>query len=99
MPRFESTSLVEVLKELKKKGYHHAITIAHGQARIPDTGDTFLPENLSIAEVIRLEGDSNADEEAIVYAVLSTSGVKGVIIDSFGPHADQEIADFIDKIV
>jgi hypothetical protein len=98
MPPFENYSLLEVLAELKKTGHSHTFTIAEGRAHVEETGDYFSPSALKIVGDYRIEGDSNPDDEVIVYAIASSNGVKGVIINSFGTNADRQIAAFISKI-
>jgi hypothetical protein len=46
------------------------------------------PEDLVIREVHRFEGISDPDDMAVVYAIESTAGVQGALIDAFGVYAD-----------
>lgn len=88
-------SVTEVVNELKSRGFYHTFTIERGKVHSVDTGEFFAPQAMSLLETIRVEDDSNPDEETVVYAVASRSGIKGVIVDSFGRNADPEIAEFI----
>ena len=41
-----------------------------------------------IDEFYRFEGMSNPSDNSIVYAISSTGGVKGVLVDGYGVYAD-----------
>ena len=98
MPADETYGLLNILADLKKIGFQQSLIVNGGRALHPVTRESFTPEQVKLAGIYRVEGDSNNDEEAVVYALTSTSGTKGLIIDSFGPHADPEIADFMSKV-
>jgi hypothetical protein len=98
MATFESYSLLKILDDLKAKGYSRCLTIKKGKAHFADSNKSFAPETMLLVGTYRVEGDSNNDEEAVIYALKTQSGEKGTIIDSFGPHADPEKAEFISKV-
>jgi hypothetical protein len=58
----------------------------------------FLPEDLEIVDVYRYEGDSDPGDEAVVYAIESKSGVKGVFVSGYGMSADANAQRMIDAI-
>jgi hypothetical protein len=51
-------------------------------------GQRFAPKDLKIRGYYRFEGVSDPDDMAIVYAIETSSGVRGVLIDAFGVYAD-----------
>jgi len=52
------------------------------------TNESLLPEDFTIDEFHRFEGDSNPSDESIVYAISSAKhGIKGVLVNAFGPDA------------
>jgi hypothetical protein len=44
----------------------------------------FAPEELSVDEIVRFEGMSDPDDEAILFAVRTLDGVKGTYTVPFG---------------
>jgi hypothetical protein len=55
-------------------------------------------EDLAIADVYRCEGDSDPSDEAIVYAIESTSGIKGILINGYGISSDLKTCSIQNKI-
>src|SRR5689334_12520156 len=48
----------------------------------------FGADEFEIVEVYRFEGDSDPSDEAVVYAIESKNGMKGVIVNGYGVSAD-----------
>ena len=60
--------------------------------------EKFKSEDLEIVDVYRYEGDSDPSDEAIVYAIESKSGVKGILINGYGVSSDSRISSIVEKI-
>lgn len=58
----------------------------------------FDPEDFEIVEVYRFEGDSDPADEAVVYAIESKNGLKGVLVSGFGPSADSMSSEMARKL-
>jgi hypothetical protein len=50
--------------------------------------DKFDPEDFEIVEVYRFEGNSDPADEAVVYAIESNRGHKGVLVNGYGPSSE-----------
>jgi hypothetical protein len=53
---------------------------------------------MEIVEYHRFEGVSTPDDMAIVFAVECRDGKKGLVISSYGPYAELDIVNFMDKV-
>lgn len=60
--------------------------------------EKFKNEDLEIVDVYRYEGDSDPSDEAIVYAIESKSGIRGILINGYGVSSDSRIANIVQKI-
>ena len=49
--------------------------------------DTCNPDDLEIVEIYRFEGDTDPADQAVVYAIESKSGLKGVLVSGYGASA------------
>ncbi len=58
----------------------------------------FNPEDFEITEVYRFEGESDPSDEAVVYAIESTSGMKGVLVNGYGISADPLSSEMAKKL-
>jgi hypothetical protein len=60
--------------------------------------DKFDPAEFEIMEVYRFEGDTDPADEAVVYAIESHNGLKGVLVNAFGIYADAMSDEMIKKL-
>ena len=60
----------------------------------------FAPDALVVEEVVRFEGESDPDEQAILFALRSPAGdVRGTFATPYGPLADATSADVVRRLV
>ena len=92
-------TVVEAIEGLRKRGYKKDFNLAFDKL-ICSEKEVFLEaENFEITEMHRFEGESNPDDEDVVYAVESKDGKhKGVITSAFGKDADIVSAEMIKKL-
>ena len=55
-------------------------------------------DDFEIVEVYRFEGNTDPADEAIVYAVESRKGLKGVLVNGYGISAESMSADMAKKL-
>lgn len=95
------TPLSTVMASLAKKGFDKDFRINHEGARLDNKGRTYQPEDLWILKVYRFEGESDPADMAALYAIETTDGKKGFILNAFGTYSDQDqkyYDDFIMKV-
>lgn len=80
-------SLVDALDDLKKRGYEADFELQSNCLYCNHLDLRLYEEEFHIDEVHRFEGDSNPDDNAVVYALTSPTGVKGTIVDGYGASA------------
>jgi hypothetical protein len=85
-------TLRRVIDELSRRGYTEHFRAVDGGLQALGTGQRFAPKDLKIRGYYRFEGVSDPDDMAIAYAIETTSGVRGVLIDAFGVYADPTTA-------
>lgn len=54
--------------------------------------------DFEITEVYRFEGNSDPSDEAVVYAIESINGMKGVLVNGYGISADIMSSDMAKKL-
>jgi hypothetical protein len=81
-------SLSAALKALKEKGYTHDFNLHPEWIECPPLKLRLAPEEFHVDEVHRFEGMTNPDDSSILFAISSSSGVKGVLVDAYGAYAD-----------
>lgn len=90
-PTYHYTTVLEALDDLKDKGFHHDYNMNY-EAIIEN------PHQYAIEHVYRYEGDSDPDEESVVYGIISIAGVKGVFVSGFSANSDDEARLILEKL-
>ena len=90
-PIYHYATVSEALEQLNKKGFIHDFNLQ-------DETIQRNPHNYEIEHVYRYEGDSDPDEEAVVYGITSNSGEKGVYVAGFSANSESEAATVLAKL-
>lgn len=91
-------TVLEIIERLREKNYCDDFEIKEERIVSRDSGKDYSPDELVIERIYRYEGDSNPDDNAIVYAITAKDGGKGVLVDSYGTYADVKLAKVIGAI-
>lgn len=91
-------TMVEAVEALKKRGFSQNMSVNEdGKLALTD-GKTFPPDEVTLVEYHRFEGETNPSDSSIVYAVESTSGAKGTVVDSYGAEGSEITSKFMNKV-
>lgn len=88
-------TLSEAIESLRQRGYTLSFEVANGRLRVVETGSLVAPEDVTVREHHRFEGESNPDDMSVVYAVESREGGRGVIVDAFGTYANPALGELL----
>ncbi len=91
-------TMTEALTNLNRRGFTYTFEIEEGGARCIETGELVEPENVAIEEYHRFEGESNPDDMSVVYAVITSSGLKGTFIDAYGAYSSSHTGSFLKEV-
>ena len=92
-------TLSETVNGLKKDGYNFDFNMADDCIICDQTKTSLSPDDFQIDKFYRFEGDSNPDDESIVYAISSPKfGMKGVLVNGYGISADPASEKLIEKL-
>jgi hypothetical protein len=92
-------TLSQTIEGLKKEGYTIDFNINQECLTCHKTNTVLSPDEFEIDAVYRFEGESNPDDEAVVYAISSpTYRVKGVLVNAYGPYADEVSSALVQKL-
>jgi len=83
------TTLSQVMKILSERGIHREFRMNKNCEMKFENSDTiYNPSDLTILKTYRFEGDSNPDDNAVLYVVKDNAGNRGMIIDSYGADSN-----------
>ncbi|MBN9384005.1 MAG: hypothetical protein J0H74_24850 [Chitinophagaceae bacterium] len=91
-------TVAEAVKGLKQRGYTIDFNLEADSISCPDIKPALRPSEFEITEVYRFEGDSDPADEAVVYAIESRDGRKGVLVNGFGVSADEMGEEMVEKL-
>ena len=86
----------EAVKGLKERGYTKDFNLKENC--IVCNEQKLHPEDFEIVEVYRYEGDSDPADEAVVYAIESNKGDRGVLVSGYGISADEMTSEMAKKL-
>jgi hypothetical protein len=91
------TTLTEATEALKEKGFTVEFTVnAEGCiSEAHNHGTTYSADKVNVVEFHRFEGDSDPADEAVIYALVTPFGTRGILIDAFGPDSDPNVDTFV----
>lgn len=93
------TTLSEILDKLKSEGYTVDFNLKSNYLECAENSLQVHPEDFVVDRVFRFEGDSNPEDEAIVYAISSEKhGLKGVLVNSYGTYADDITEELVQAL-
>jgi len=58
----------------------------------------YQPADVEVVNFFRFEGASDPADNSILYALHTSDGVKGTLIDAYGPYADQAVTRFMKEV-
>lgn len=97
MPAY--TTLSEAVNDLQRRGYTDDLQV-DGNCLVCTVKNAALdPEQFHIDEFHRFEGNSDPEDQSIVYAISSaTHQVKGLLINAYGPDASSMTQELVRKL-
>ena len=91
-------TMVEALAEVSKNGYGYSFKLKDGKAICLETADEFTPQEMTIVEFHRFEGDTDPGDMAVIYVVENDKNINGCLIDAYGAYADREMSQFLQHV-
>jgi len=77
-------SLADALDDLRKRGYEAEFEPQSPCLYCSDLDLRLIEEEFHVDEVYRFEENSNPEDNAVIYAISSSTGIKGTIVDGSG---------------
>lgn len=86
----------DALDKLKEQGYTTDFNLEENC--IVCHAGKFNADDFEITSIYRYEGDSNPGDESTVYGIESMTGIKGVLVTSYGAYSDKMSDDILQKL-
>ena len=91
--------LAHAVERLTEAGFRDDFRAERDGLRAVKAGRTFAPESLVVEEVVRLEGESDPDDEVVVFALRSPSPeTRGTYVVAYGTYVDPIDAEMMRRL-
>jgi hypothetical protein len=94
----EMTTMTAVMNKLYGEGYKENFIAKEQGLEAQETKKIYLPADVKIANFYRFEGESDPADNSILYAIETSDGIKGMLVDSYGPNSNQKVTKFITEV-
>ena len=87
------------LERLRNAGFRDSLRATPDGFVAEGTDPVYAPEELVVDEIVRFEGVSDPEDEAVLFALRSRSGaVRGTFVTSFGVKTDPVAAELVRRL-
>lgn len=69
-----------------------------GRMHIESGPESYQPNQVQIVNFYRFEGESDPADNSILYLIETEDGMKGTLLDAYGPYAQEQISQFIKQV-
>jgi hypothetical protein len=91
-------SLTMCLKRMVNEGYTEDFKITNEGLEDSQQHKHYHPEQIEIVNFFRFEGESDPDDNAILYVIETADGTKGTLVDAYGTYHDEKISQFMQEV-
>jgi len=91
-------TMVEALEQLKNKGYTHNFQVNEHGHLVEGEEVSFLPSQVELKEFHRFEGLTNPSDMSILYALETSSGLRGTVVDAYGVSGSETVSNFMNQV-
>ncbi len=88
-------SLSACLEKMVSMGYIDDFKAIESGLQSLKNERVYSPEEVTVDNFYRFEGNSDPDDMSILYAITANDGTKGTLIDAYGTYASAEVNEFM----
>lgn len=93
------TEMQRCLAKLEEKGYKDQFRVEKKVLQsLTDKKKKYKPKDVTAVNFYRFEGISDPDDMSILYAIETTDGNKGTLIDAYGNYSDEDTGEFMQEV-
>jgi ribosomal protein S8 len=91
-------SLANCLNKMVTEGYTEDFQITEKGLESLHKHNNYSPEQIQVVNFFRFEGQSDPDDNAILYVIETNDGTKGTLIDAYGVYNDPNVSKFMKDV-
>jgi len=94
----EMKTMASCLNKLVKDGYTEDFKAGERGLLSLQHEKIYEPGDIHVVNFFRFEGASDPADNSILYAIETTDGLKGTLVDAYGPYADAKVNTFMEEV-
>ncbi|HLP53054.1 MAG TPA: hypothetical protein VK154_19330 [Chitinophagales bacterium] len=91
-------TLLDALNDLKARGYNRDFNLRENCLECSQSGVQLSADDFEITETHHFDGQTDVDDEVVLYAIQSKDGLKGTLVNAYGTYADTSSDAIIAKL-
>ncbi len=92
-------SLALCLNKMVLDGYEDDFRVEDDQQLTSlKTNQKYKPEAVNVVNFFRFEGQSDPDDNTIMYVIETNHGLKGTLVDAYGAYSDEKVSSFFKNV-
>ena len=91
-------TLTSCVNKVVKDGYTDSFKVTRQGLYSCAKSKYYQPEEVRVINFYRFEGESDPGDMSIMYVIETADGVKGTLIDAFGPYSDDSVTAFMKQV-
>src|SRR3982750_3478545 len=91
-------TMVDCVNSLVLQGFTEDFKAREAGLESLTTRRIYKPEEVKILNFYRFEGESDPADNSILYAIETTDGKRGTLVDAYGPYADSKVSSFLHEV-
>lgn len=91
-------TLVDRMQQLQAAGWVAQFSVSEGAVRCDECGCSASPEEATVDEVFRFEGESDPADESILFAMTMPCEHRGALPATYGKDTAPEIGDVLTRL-
>jgi hypothetical protein len=91
-------TLTACVNKVVKDGFTDSFKVTPRGLFSPAKDKFFAPEEVHVLNFYRFEGESDPADNAIMYVIETDDGLRGTLIDAYGPYSDVNVNAFMKQV-
>jgi hypothetical protein len=92
------STLTSVVNKVVKSGYTDSFKVTKQGLHSAANATYYTPLEVNIINFYRFEGESDPADNTIMYVIETKDGLKGTLIDAYGPYSDANTNKFMNEV-
>ena len=87
-----------LMSKLEQHGYTGQFRVEKDRLVNLTSGKKYKSADVKAVNFYRFEGESDPADNSIMYVIETTDGLKGTLVDAYGPYADEAVNKFMKEV-